>query len=292
MKIYAFIQMFNEKTTGHLERCLNNCMQWADKIIIYDDKSTDDSVEFAKKYTEHIILGEKNEWLKETFHKEILLKYIHNMVETPDWILWLDCDEIVDRNCIINLKKICEEKKNENIDAFAFQQINLWRGERYYRTDGLLYSEKYKADSGCGWFVRLWKYSNELTIKQIIGADQRLYPITIKNIKPCDFKIIHYGFSNYKNVMKHIGVNNEDKKSLIDIASGERYVVLANQGIEWAKSYVVNGIGIPNMFLNESQLTVEKIPNDWFPEENIPKNDYIRPTAFPISEIIPYNELP
>ena len=48
MKVYAFIQMHNEASSGNLERCLNNCIRWADKIIIYDDKSTDDSVELAK----------------------------------------------------------------------------------------------------------------------------------------------------------------------------------------------------------------------------------------------------
>ena len=173
--------MYNEETTGHLKRCLDNCSQWADEIIIYDDKSTDNSVELAKKYTEHIILGNKNEWLKETFHKETLLKYIHNMNKTPDWILWVDCDEIVDRYTIKNIKTFCSNNIDTNIDAYSFQQINLWRGEQYYRTDGVLYGDN---PNGCGWFVRLWKYNPDMTMKQIIGADQRLYPITIKNIQP------------------------------------------------------------------------------------------------------------
>nr|QBK91643.1 MAG: glycosyl transferase family 2 [Pithovirus LCPAC302] len=288
MKVYAFIQMYNEESSGHLERCLNNCKRWSDKIIIYDDKSTDNSVELAKKYTEHIILGEKNEWVKETFHKETMLQYIHEMEEKPDWILWIDCDEIVDRNCIYNLNKFCKKNNDKDIDGFSFQQINLWRGERYYRTDGPLYGTDPR---GAGWFVRLWKYTSDMTMKKIIGPDQRLYPITVKNIKYCDFKIIHYGFSNYKNLMKHIGVINSNKQDLIDTASGERYVKLANEGIEWAKNYVLNGKGIPNMFLNESKLTVEKTPDDWFPEENIPKIKYERPTAFPISELIPYNQI-
>ena len=66
---------------ANLYRCLENCKEWASEIIIYDDKSTDDSVKLAKKYTKHIILGEKNEWTKETFHKQKILNYIHNMSE-------------------------------------------------------------------------------------------------------------------------------------------------------------------------------------------------------------------
>ncbi len=285
MKIYAFIQMYNEELSENLERCLNNCSKWADKIIIYDDKSTDNSVEIAKQYTKNIILGGKNEWVKETFHKEEMLQYIHNMEEKPDWILWLDCDEIVDRNCIYNMKKFCEEK---NVDAFSFQQINLWRGEKYYRTDGPLYGTDFK---GAGWFVRLWKYIPNLTMKQTVGMDQRLYPINIKNIEPCDFKIIHYGFSNYKKTMKHIGVHESDKQSLIEIADGTRYVKLANEGVEWANNYIVDGKGVPNMFLNESALTVKEIPDEWFPEENIPKIKYRKPSGFPICDLIPYKKI-
>ena len=90
MNIYAFIQMYNESITGNLYRCLENCKEWATQIIIYDDKSTDDSVKLAEKYTKHIILGEKNEWTKETFHKQKLLNYIHNMSEKPDWLLWIE----------------------------------------------------------------------------------------------------------------------------------------------------------------------------------------------------------
>lgn len=263
--IYAFIQMYNESQSGNLERCLSNCKLWADEIIIYDDKSTDDSVEIAKKYTSHIVLGEKsekNELTKETFHKQTLLNYIHCMDKKPDWLLWVDCDEIIDLKSVHEIKTFCENNISNNTDAYTFQQINLWRSELYYRTDGLLYGEN---PHGVGWFVRLWKYHDKLSMCEKIGADQRLYPISIKIILPCDFKIIHYGFSNYKNTMKHIGVITSTKKELMDTASGDIYVHLANNGVKWAKNYVVNGKGVPNMFLNEEQLTVKKCSAEWIP---------------------------
>lgn len=280
--------MYNEEITGNLVRCLKNCKKWADDIIIYDDKSTDGSVDLAREYTNHIILGQKNEWFKETYHKQELLEYIHNMEIKPDWVLWIDCDEIVDRNCIKNLKLFCENNKDSDIDAFSFRQINLWRGEKYYRKDGVFYGDN---PFGAGWFVRLWKYNQELIMLKKEGGDQRLYPINIKTIHPCDFKIIHYGFSNYKNLMKHIGVHPSNKEKLIETANGEIYVKLANQGAKWAENYVVNGKGVPNMFLNEENLIVELCPKEWFPEENIPEDIYLEPKSFPIEELKEYDEL-
>jgi hypothetical protein len=92
VKLVAFIQMFNESSRGNLRRCLGNCKQWADDIVIYDDASTDDSVAVAREYTDHIIVGKENCFRRELYHKEELLEYALTL--SPDWIFWIDCDEI------------------------------------------------------------------------------------------------------------------------------------------------------------------------------------------------------
>ena len=70
----------------------------------------------------------------------------------------------------------------------------------------------------------------------------------------------HLGIQSLEKIFIHHGYEkrdyyNFDKKKLIDTASGDIYVKLANEGIEWAKTYVKNGKGVPNKFLNESKLT-------------------------------------
>ena len=87
--------MYNEADKGNLERCLINCKQWADDIVIYDDTSTDNSVEVAQKYTKHIIRGKVNNFCAELDHKQQLLELALTL--NPDWIMWMDCDEILDR---------------------------------------------------------------------------------------------------------------------------------------------------------------------------------------------------
>jgi glycosyltransferase involved in cell wall biosynthesis len=288
-KIYAFIQMYNEYTNGHLQRCLDNCKEWADEIIIYDDGSTDKSVEIASGYTKHIIIGEPNILIRETFHKQMIMNYIHNMKVEPDWLLWIDCDEILDRHTIANLRQFCDDNHSVDIDGYAFQQINLWRGERYYRTDGVFYRKEYNEIYG--WFVRLWKYQSNLEMHCEEGNDRRIYPINIQKIAGSDFKIIHYGFSDYKAVMRHIGIHKNTRKELIDVANGDIYVRLANEGHVWAKNYVINGKGVPNMFMNEQDLTTEYVPDDWFPVKNIPKIHYEKPMPIKWENLKAYNEL-
>ena len=93
-------------------------------------------------------------------------------------------------------------------------------------------------------------------------------------------------------LMKHIGVHLSDKQQLIDTASGDIYVKLVNEGHEWAKTYVYeNGKGIPNMFINEEQLTVKKCPIEWFPLKNIPGNFYLESKPFLITELKVYNDV-
>jgi hypothetical protein len=91
--------------------------------------------------------------------------------------------------------------------------------------------------------------------------------------------------------MRHIGVHLNTREELIDVASGDIYVRLANEGQEWAKNYVVNGKGVPNMFMNEQDLTTEYIPDEWFPLKNIPKVQYEKPMPIKWKDLKAYNEL-
>ena len=68
MKLITIACMYNEVEKGNLRRCLNNISKFSDEIILFDDGSTDNSVEVAKEYTQHIILGRKNDFLNETIH--------------------------------------------------------------------------------------------------------------------------------------------------------------------------------------------------------------------------------
>ena len=54
LKLIGFLQIHNESENGNLIRVLNHMKKFCDEIVIYDDGSTDDSVEIASRYTKYI----------------------------------------------------------------------------------------------------------------------------------------------------------------------------------------------------------------------------------------------
>ena len=261
MKIVAFIQMYNEASKGNLERCLNNCKQWADDIVIYDDASTDNSVEVASKYTKYIIKGVVNNFRKELEHKQQLLEYALTL--DPDWIMWIDCDEILDRaGTTGGLRKMAEQGLRLDIDAFSFHETNLWRSQTYYRVDALF--DK-------GWFVRLWKVKPEMAFFVEPGLHKVLFPKTIDKNKIIKSKIrvIHYGFSDYKKTLVHIGATEKEG---------------------WNKDTFTK-LAPANWILNETECECYKVLKNWFPVENIPEDGWKEPKPRTIKSLKSYDEL-
>lgn len=77
---------FNEEK--NIERCLRAVKGWADEIVIVDGSSTDKTVELAHYFTDKVVVTTN----KPMFH---INKNIAIDAATCDWILQLDCDEVV-----------------------------------------------------------------------------------------------------------------------------------------------------------------------------------------------------
>ena len=252
MRICAFIQMHNEAQKGNLTRCLENVRQWADDIVIYDDASTDNSVEIALNYTNHIIRGKKNCFKEELFHKQQLLELALSL--KPDWIMWIDCDEILDREATTGgLRKVAENAP-PTVNAYSFHQLNLWRSQTYARIDSLF--DK-------GWFCRLWRVTPNIHFETKAGIHLRIYPITITKISvvQSQYRVIHYGFWDYKQTMMKIGASYKDYDILYRVAS-------------------------ENWILNETKCECYKVPTEVFPRENIPPDIWPKPEPRAIKSLL------
>lgn len=228
-KIVAITQIYNELEKGNLLRFFKYIKNSADELVVYDDCSTDGSYEYAKKNTQWVLRGLKNDFTSEIKHKQILLETALSL--KPDFILSLDADEVISKggnNSLQTLCKLCIEK---DLDGLEFQLINLWRSTNWKRLDSL-YNE--------GWSVRLWRAKSDMSFdisKQ--GLHQKLFPKSVKKtLKRNDLKIIHYGFSD-------------------DINLAHKYLTYKKHG--------QRGYDMLDRLLDEDKLILEEVSNSLFP---------------------------
>jgi len=181
----GFLKEHNEVQAGNLERVLNHMKRICDDIVVCDCASTDNSVEVAKKYTNHVI-QEANDFKRELFIKQKMLEY--TLTLNPDWIVWLDADEVFDREGELGgIRKLCLYGTEKGIDGFSFREYNLWKSTKEYRVDEL-WGKVRK--------VNLWKNNGHLHFDVQEGLHKPQHPAGLKNIKLAAIKLIHYGFAS------------------------------------------------------------------------------------------------
>jgi len=233
MKKYSIVgicQIYNELEKGNLSRFIEHFKPLVSRIIAYDDSSTDGSYEYLLDNADHVLRGSKNKFVDEIDHKQELLEAALKF--DPDFILWLDADEVFSANAEEELQELCEYCIEKNFDALSFHEVNLWRSSSWCRKDNL-----YDA----GWFVRLWRVQPGISFKKIRkGLHQQPYPSTIKLIEKTDkVKVIHYGFASEKSL-------------------AFKYLVYKSHG---QTGYLLD------RFINEDEIELEKVARELFPED-------------------------
>jgi len=228
--IVCICQIFNELRKDNLKRFVNYILPLVSALVVYDDSSTDGSYEYMLSHTPHVIRGTKNDFANERSHKQLLLQEALKL--KPDFILWLDADEVLTANAEENLQKLCQECIDGQFDAVKFHEINIWRSHSWRRLDSLF---------DTGWFCRLWRVVPGICFNETKpGLHQQLFPSTILTTTLAqDVKVLHYGFSS-KQRLAH------------------KYLVY--------KSHGQSGYDMLDRLISEEQLVVEKVPQEFFPE--------------------------
>jgi len=103
-KLSVVLAVRNEEK--NLARCLDSVKAIADEIIVFDEYSTDRTVEIAKSYGAKVYKEPHHEIFHITKQKAI------NRA-TGDWILQLDADEVVTPELALEIKEVIEMSDNE-----------------------------------------------------------------------------------------------------------------------------------------------------------------------------------
>ncbi|MFA5294477.1 MAG: glycosyltransferase [Methanoregulaceae archaeon] len=252
-KIIGICQIYNEFDKGNIERFVKYLKPLVDEIVVYDDGSTDGSYEYMLMHTPYVIRGTKNDFVNEISHKQLLLAEV--LKQSPDFILWLDADEVLTKNATRSrLEELCEYCIERDLDGLSLHELNIWRSQSWKRLDSLY---------DLGWFIRLWRVKPGLNFGEpASGLHVCVVPPSIQKIERItDIAVIHYGFSSKKQLAY---------KYLIYKLHGQR------------------GYDMLDRLISEEKLVVEKIPKDLFPD-GLWEDDE-KPQALTFEESLSYVE--
>lgn len=138
-KITAAMQIRNE-ADRYLQEVLEHLSLYVDEIVIVDDNSTDASLDICKKIEKVVRISELKENM---FENEIdLRKHLFEEVRKtkPDWILFLDADEMLEDRALYELRPLIEQ---DQYDWVGFRLFDFWGCRTHYRDDQYWKAHRY-----------------------------------------------------------------------------------------------------------------------------------------------------
>ena len=170
MNIIGFLQNFNSVENGDLERCLTSMRMVSDEIYVYDDFSTENVKPVYEAFDCIVIYGRENDFTREIYHKDMLLKKLLSDHPRCDWIVWFDSDAVLgdfftDRE---RVNVALEEVSKHDRAQVYLHNLNLWRSNTWYRLD---------TEYNDLWHCVFWLITGALHYSPTGGLHQRQMPI-------------------------------------------------------------------------------------------------------------------
>lgn len=174
----------------YLKEVLDHMSKYVDEIIFLDNGSTDNTINLVKSYPKVVKIIEDDR----PFHKqepELRKKMLDAVAErNPDWVIAIDCDEILEEKAITKLKDLMKNPiRNDAIYSFAFH--HFWGNRTHFRTDGY-----WNPRSSIG--PRMFKYSGQEFEFGKDGLHKGSIPPSVLNNGAIVFsglRIIHLGYA-------------------------------------------------------------------------------------------------
>ena len=141
--ISILILTFNEKI--HLERCIRNCKNFADDVVVIDSFSTDETESIA---LENGVRFYQNKFVNHSAQINWALK---NVPFLTDWILRLDADELLSEDLKKGMIRHLESA-SENVKAFQMKRLIHFMGAP------IKYGGSYPI-----WHLRLWRSGSAIS---------------------------------------------------------------------------------------------------------------------------------
>jgi glycosyltransferase involved in cell wall biosynthesis len=124
----------------YLGRVLESAREYIDSAVIIDDGSTDNTVSLCRELLAGIPLKliENKESMFQNEAKLRKLQWDETIATNPDWILFLDADEIFEEKAKSAFRAMITDKE---CDLYLFRLYDMWNEEQY-RDDALWSAHK------------------------------------------------------------------------------------------------------------------------------------------------------
>jgi len=130
---------YRVKNVGRwFRRVLSKMSEIADEIVVFDDNSTDDTLEIAKSFDSVVLIHESEHPefdFNEARDREELLQLCKS--RNPDWIIITDGDEEMEEKFDRTAADKLMNPVKPHIFAYIFRYITHWDSEDMQRTDGI-----------------------------------------------------------------------------------------------------------------------------------------------------------
>mgnify|MGYP001592806852 FL=1 len=132
MKLTAVLRVKDEILC--IKECLSKLSTLTDEIIVLDNGSTDGTLE---------AIGEFNKVVKiihtEGYHegRDMCFLLEEAKKRNPDWILWMDGDEVFEQNFT---RSAIDEYMKSKYSKILFKLCHFWLSKEYFRLDSFFFS--------------------------------------------------------------------------------------------------------------------------------------------------------
>lgn len=184
----------------NLSFCLQPIYNWAEKIIIVDSGSTDNTHQIAQKYNSEVILfNYQGGWPKKRQH------IIETYPFTTKWILLLDADEILDDKSKAAIEKAIS---NQDIDGYyIWFRLEFLGKMLVYSAPGLRKMSLFKTGKG--------NYERRFGAQDQTMGDMEVHEHVVVNgnVAELDTPVLHRNYNNFSRfIIKHDEYSNYEAK--------------------------------------------------------------------------------